>query len=256
MIGKRQEYERMHATEQSLWWYQSLHRRVGKAIEQRFGDRKDIRILDAGCGTGGLLESLRKRGYTQLQGLDASEDAVAFTRQRGFQVHHLNLVYIASFQPGETFDVIVCDDVLCYLSEEQISNVLTAFRQKLRPGGIFVSNNNAFTWLGGTHAAALNISRRFVLADLKKYAQTVGFRIHQGGYWSLCLFAPIAAVRSWQNFQLKRGWVQTEHLSSDVALPPAPINSTLNGLMKLEEFLLPLAPLGSSVFTVMDSPHD
>ncbi|MDQ1086227.1 bifunctional 2-polyprenyl-6-hydroxyphenol methylase/3-demethylubiquinol 3-O-methyltransferase UbiG [Siphonobacter sp. SORGH_AS_1065] len=256
MIGKRQEYERMHATEQSLWWYQSLHRRVGRAIEKRFGEQKNIRVLDAGCGTGGLLESLRKRGYTQLQGLDASEDAVAFTRQRGFQVQHHNLLHIASFQPGETFDVIVCDDVLCYLSEEQIVKVLTEFRRKLRPGGIFISNNNAFNWLGGTHAAALNIHRRFVLSDLKTYAQQVGLRIRQGGYWSLVLFPPIALVRSWQNFQLSRGWVKTENLNSDVALPAAPINHTLNGLMKLEELILPLAPLGSSVFTVMDSPHD
>lgn len=256
MIGKRQEYERMHATEQSLWWYQSLHRRVAGAIEKHFGEQKNIRILDAGCGTGGLLEALRKRGYTSLQGLDASEDAVAFTRQRGFQVDHHNLIHIASFRPEETFDVIVCDDVLCYLTEEQIIQVLTEFRRKLRPGGIFVSNNNAFTWLGGTHAAALNISRRFVLSDLKKYAQHVGFRIRKGGYWSLLLFPPIALVRSWQNFKLKRGWVQAEHLNSDVALPAAPINNTLNGLMTLEEQLLPLAPVGSSVFTVMDSPHE
>lgn len=255
MIGKRQEYERMHATEQSLWWYRSLHRRVARTLTQRFGERKDLAILDAGCGTGGLLESLRQQGYQHLEGFDASEDAVAFSRERGFDVAFHNLLAVESYHPTRTYDVIICNDVFCYLNDTQIVQILKEFRRRLRPGGVFITNNNAFSWLGGTHAVALKISKRFVRSELTAYAQQAGFHIWKGGYWSFLLFPPIAVVRSWQNLQLKRGWVNAETLSSDVHLPAAPVNQLLNGCMKLEETLFPLAPLGSSVYTVMEVTH-
>ena len=75
MLGNKDEYDRMAEAEGKHWWYRSLHERVLRTIQKQFASR-DIDILDAGCGTGGLLSYLRDNGFTNLQGFDISEFAV------------------------------------------------------------------------------------------------------------------------------------------------------------------------------------
>jgi hypothetical protein len=77
-------------------------------------------------------------------------------------------------------------------------------------------------------------------------------RVTYATYWSLLLSPLIMVVRAWQRFQMRRGKVDFSQQASDVAVPPALINQTLYGLVKLEEALLPSGPFGSSIFTVMN----
>jgi len=51
------EYEKMAEVEDRMWWYKALHRNLLGLIE-RFLDAPAARLLDAGCGTGGLLRVL------------------------------------------------------------------------------------------------------------------------------------------------------------------------------------------------------
>ena len=68
MIGRSEEYAKMFELESQLWWYRHLHERTQAALQQQFGQRRDMHILDAGCGTGdaefSAPERLRKSaGY-------------------------------------------------------------------------------------------------------------------------------------------------------------------------------------------------
>ena len=49
------EYALMDAAEGHMWWYRALHRRLLDALADVHGC-----VLDAGCGTGGLLAALRR----------------------------------------------------------------------------------------------------------------------------------------------------------------------------------------------------
>ena len=81
MIDNRAEYERMYEVERTLWWYQSLHGRILHHIHKHFGaPTPDLKIMDAACGTGGLLSFLREKGYLNLVGFDYSQ--------------HLSLIHI------------------------------------------------------------------------------------------------------------------------------------------------------------------
>jgi SAM-dependent methyltransferase len=42
---------------------------------------RDTAILDVGCGSGGFLESLRKRGFTNLAGLDPTPECIQIIRE-------------------------------------------------------------------------------------------------------------------------------------------------------------------------------
>lgn len=52
---------------------------------------KDARILDAGCAQGHYLEALRRVGFTNLTGVDLSEQLLADARQRLPQAQLSNL---------------------------------------------------------------------------------------------------------------------------------------------------------------------
>lgn len=253
MIGKSDEYDRMYQAEQQLWWYRILHQKVAGQIGKYFNNSRQISILDAGCGTGGLLLYLKNQGYTQLEGFDFSTDGVAFSQLRGLPVVQHDLSKLADYCPQKQFDVIICNDVFTYFSDETITEILKNICTKLKPNGLFITNNNAHAAFAGVHDIVVGGQKRFVIADLKRLAQPAGLRVVFATYWSFLLSPLIMAVRAWQRFQLRRGWVDLTQQASDVAVPPAPINQMLYGLVKLEERLLQRGPFGSSVFVIMQA---
>ncbi|WP_332837646.1 methyltransferase domain-containing protein, partial [Neoroseomonas rubea] len=68
------EYDLMDAAEERMWWYRALHARVLDALARRPGPAGAL--LDAGCGTGGLLRRLAGLDRP-LVGLDFNPAAAA-----------------------------------------------------------------------------------------------------------------------------------------------------------------------------------
>ena len=252
MIDKPAEFRRMFAVEEQLWWYRHLHNQVIQAIHNQFGTRKDLAIFDAGCGTGGMLHQLRERSYTKLRGVDGSEEGVLFCRERGLPVDCLNLNNLAAYTPADlpepTFDVIICNDVFCYFHDPELRILLSELRRRLRPGGILISNNNAFSVFWGQHDLAVGSQRRFVRADFDRLAPLAGLKIASSTYWSLTLAPLILLVRQWQALQLRMGWRSADAPGSDVYLPHPLVNKLFYGLVTTERKLMASAPFGSSLF--------
>lgn len=257
MIDNESEYRRMFEVEQKLWWYVTLHRKILGRIESRFGGfQPDLRILDAACGTGGLLSVFKEKGYRRCSGFDYSSHAVAFSKKRGLDAEHGDLRKAEAFRPGESYDVICCQDALYFLSDAEIAAALDVFRRRLRKGGIVLINIHAFQAFAGTHDMAVGSTRRFTLGDFRKYAAESRLKIVYHTYWPFFLSLPILLVRTWQRFRIKKGDYSTVSPDSDVSYPGDFVNNILKGLMRLEESLIPSAPFGSSLFMVLrDEGH-
>jgi SAM-dependent methyltransferase len=73
------EYKKMSEVEDHMWFYRALHTRLRDFLRQGLGDTAAPRVLDAGCGTGGLLRRLEKMepGWA-LSGVDLSPMACAY----------------------------------------------------------------------------------------------------------------------------------------------------------------------------------
>lgn len=74
---------------------------------------KEMSVLDLGCGDGLLLSLLKERGIIG-KGLDISDEAVAKTRNRGFEASVFDFSDRLPFA-DKTFDVVVSLDVLEHL---------------------------------------------------------------------------------------------------------------------------------------------
>ena len=51
-------YESMYATEDGHWWYRGMERITISLLNQLYPSPRNLRILDAGCGTGGATRFL------------------------------------------------------------------------------------------------------------------------------------------------------------------------------------------------------
>ncbi|MGL4631110.1 MAG: class I SAM-dependent methyltransferase [Leadbetterella sp.] len=250
MIENREEYAIMYQVESQHWWYKSLHRKVLEQLKQ-FAIPKSASILDIGCGTGGMLEILKSNGFTDSKGFDYSVDAVEFSQKRGLNVHLDSILDLDKSYTLQSFDVVVCNDVLYQFSEDQIQSIFVSIQKLLKPQGLFISNNQAYAVFRGLHDIAVGAKKRFVPADFKRYIHTASeleiIHIHA---WSLFLSPLIALVRTIQRIKLKMNCVDASRIKSDVEVTPKWQNNLFEELLKQEEVFFPRNLWGSSLFVV------
>ena len=110
----RSELDAILAGDERHWWYRG-RRRVLHAELDRIAVGPDALILDAGCGSGRMLDDLRQRGHAI--GIDASADAVAATRRRG----HVALRCDVERMPfaDASFDLVACLDVIEHAPDDR-----------------------------------------------------------------------------------------------------------------------------------------
>jgi SAM-dependent methyltransferase len=247
-----QEYQAMFEVEDQMWWYKSLHERVIEEVKLYSNHCKSLKILDAGCGTGGLLTKLKQEGIVDIEGFDFNEDAVAFSQSRGLKVSKQDITAFAHNYENDGFDVVISNDVLYQFEDVELMRALNNIYRVLKPGGIFISNNQAFPIFSGIHDIAVGSKRRFVKRDFDRFiAEISGFSLVKHSYWSLFLAPVILTVRLLQRLQLKLGMVKMDAVKSDVSMPSKLLNAVFNLVNKAERSLLKQSPFGSSLFMVI-----
>jgi SAM-dependent methyltransferase len=92
------------------WWFLGRRRLFLRLIEDRFGARRPIDMLDFGCGTGAFLEHLERFGAVSAVDSDAS--AVAFCHTRGRTEVQLVPADASLPFPDASFDLVTALDVV------------------------------------------------------------------------------------------------------------------------------------------------
>jgi SAM-dependent methyltransferase len=242
------EYETMFSVENDFWWYRGLHdlvlRFVRPAVAVAAGPKKPLRILDAGCGTGRMMELLLPCG--EVEGFDFSEEAVGFCTQRG--ISSVSRQDLTAWHGGSgQYDVIISLDVLCHNSIIDEDAIVKEFHRALKPGGTLIVNLPAFELLRRRHDRAVHTRKRYAKKETIARYEAAGFFINHASYRLPHLFL-IIFCKKWAERLLG-----DTGMESDVAMPPRWLNALLTWCNLFENRCIASGvsmPLGTSLFIV------
>ncbi len=112
----------------------------------RWGDAHGS-VLDAGCGTGGLLARMRvERPDLRRLGLEWADQRVEAAPPKSPRPPVVRGSVDALPFADASFDAVIAADVLCHRAVDP-ARALTELRRVLRPTGRLIVNMPAYDWL-------------------------------------------------------------------------------------------------------------
>lgn len=239
------EYDNIAALEENHWWYRGMARLSDELVAREIKEKR-LKILDAGCGTGGML---RRLGRDRLSfGIDFSPLALAHTqRTTSAPLCRASITHLP-FAP-QSFNLITSFDVLYHQAVLNDELALQSFYRALPPQGWVLIRVPAFEALRGAHDLTVHTRHRYTAAELRQKLEHTGFKVKRLTYANFFLFLPIYCLRALQSSQHK-----TE--SSDVELPQPLVNSLLEFILRVETWLIRFVnlPFGVSLFALAQKP--
>ena len=241
---ERGEYERLAAAEERMWWFRGLHANLVAALAELSAPK---RVLDAGCGTGGLMTRLAADfPEAAIIGVDLDRGAAALAQDKSRRPACVGSVDRLPFAEG-AFDAVLSADVLCHRGVDERA-ALEGFRRCLRPGGVLVLNLPAYRWLYSAHDIAVDNARRYARGELGRMLAACGFAGIRTRYWNTLLF-PLMVLR-------RKLWPRRP-AASEVALLPEPVERAFGAVIALESRLAAaglLPPFGGSILATAVKP--
>jgi len=186
---KKEEYKIMFDIEDDYWWYVGLRQLVFSYTAGK-GDRADLKILDAGCGTGGM--SAKLKAYKPYA-IDYSEEAISFTRSREIVNIARASVCCIPFKKS-AFDIVISLDVLYHINISDDVETLKEINRVLNKEGVLLLHLPAYNFLYSKHDEAVHTRHRYTAKEVKQKVEAAGFEIEKITYRNIFLF-PIAVIR-------------------------------------------------------------
>jgi SAM-dependent methyltransferase len=225
------QYHLMFQNEDSHWWFLAKREFIKKQLSDC---KKNWKILDLGCGTGGLSKFLTR--YGKVTRIEKSTVAITYLNRRNlnFKVADINTVN----HPKQTYDVICLFDVLYHKGIDD-EKVLKNAYSMLKKGGIIIITDSAVSWLTSHHDKENMARERYDLSRIVQKVQVAGFSVKKKSYIYFILF-PLFFVS-----RLLGKFIKFENVTKTNVL----LNQALFNLCKIEANLLTRTnfPIGSSV---------
>jgi SAM-dependent methyltransferase len=240
---ERAEYERMHAVEDRMWWYRGLRALAAGELARALA-RSQARgpVLDAGCGTGGMLRVMggAVAGHATL-GLEFDTIAAGMAAAKAGRPVAAGSVNEMPLADG-TLGGYVSLDVLCHGGVEPARALKEAHRC-LGPGAIAVFNLPAYEWLLSAHDRRVHNVRRFTRGQARTLLAGHGFRVLRSSYWNTLLFP----------LMLLHRLVERDGAGSDVRDYPRWLDAAFSAALAIERAAISAGvslPFGGSLIVV------
>jgi ubiquinone/menaquinone biosynthesis C-methylase UbiE len=241
---EKPEYETMAAVELRHWWYGGMRAVSAALLDRHYAGRRDLRVLDAGSGTGGDAMFLRR--YGEVVALDYAAEAAPIAAGRLPGRFARGSVLELPFADA-SFDLVTSYDVLYHRWVPDEAPALAEARRVLRPGGRLLIRLPAYEWLRSRHDRQVHTRRRYTAAEVRQILRAAGFVVERCSYVLSLLFPLPAASRLLERFTPDSGE------ESAMGMPGAPLNAALKAPMALEAAWLGLGgsfPFGLSVMAL------
>lgn len=240
------EYQRMSSAEERMWWYRALHANLIAALRRHPGPQGST-LLDAGCGTGGLLRRLADAGMDRPRvGIDLEAVAAGLAAAKSGAPVAIASVDALPFADA-SLGAVVSADVLYHRRVDPDRAAAEAFRC-LMPGGVLVVNVPAYAWLSSFHDRQVHGARRYTRQGLCRLLAAAGFTAIEATYWNTLLF-PVMV--------LHRKLAAPARETSDVGAFSSPLQALFLAIMAVERSAMRIGlryPFGGSVLAVGMKP--
>jgi len=243
---KEFHYDFMNREESEHWWYRIRRKMVHDLIRNLCPGRNNLKILDAGCGTGGMLIELAR--YGNVYGVDESERAVNYCLRKSIPRVLLSGVSSLPYK-SDMFDIVTILDVLEHINDD--SSAVREIQRVLKPGGYCIIFVPAFSFLWSITDVVSKHFRRYNMSSLLMLLSNSQLKVTRKSYFNFFLFPPIAIIRILVRlFKLP--------VKSENGFSHGIINSILHGIFYLESILIKYIsfPFGVSILVVCKKDND
>lgn len=143
-------YVKPSTTEMNISWY-DLNAEMYDRNANRCNPKNDMqaflsalkpgaRVLDAGCGNGRDVETMRGFGF-DVHAFDASSEMCRLTQERTYgQVKPRHMKFEDFNDPVDSWDGIWAMASLVHTAPEDLTDIVSKIRQSLKPGGVFFAS--------------------------------------------------------------------------------------------------------------------
>lgn len=266
-IFEEQYYRRLYQLEERHWWCQGMRSILQRQLDRHVNGRYDLRILDVGCGTGGMLKWLdRYAPADQIVGIDVSRYALQICNQR--QLRQVVQVSITQLPfPNGTFDLVTCLDVLQHLPRD--GSDIEALREccrVLKPGGLLYLRTNADPQPehhSGNHEQAvsrIDNYHRYGRRELVEIVSGAGLAVTTATYANMVTALLKDSIKRLNPF--RRSSASSTHYPYQglaVRVPPAGLNAVMKLVLGWEAWYLSNGkrslPYGHGIVCIATKPE-
>lgn len=251
----RQYFDRL-AAGKDHWWVRGMQAAAEAILAER---RAALRVLDAGCGTGACYPLARKLSAGGVVwAIDVSW--AALLRCRGLTSIDLVQASVTRVPFGsDSFDLVLCMDVLQHLTEAEAADALSEMRRVLAPGGRLLARTGA-AW-GRKRVPERKDWRLYTPERLARSVADAGLKVTRLTYANAlpALWAAIVGRIAGRRTVPEHGGPEAAVLGLGLPAPAPPWHDKLlGGVLALEARRLTRPggrlPFGHSLFVLAEKP--
>lgn len=239
----------MHVEDQH-WWFKARRKYLKNLLTRLLNGKKNLKLCEIGCGTGGNLEMLSSFGT--LDAVEMNDYARTMAEAKNLPcVRRVLSGYLPDgIELREKYDIVLALDVLEHVENDK--GAVRTIKSLLKDEGYLVTTVPAYQWLWSRHDEVNMHFRRYTRQSYSNLLNSEGLNITYASYFNSLLFPTVALERL-----IEKAFKTNIDTSTNLGIPSAIINRALYIIFNTESLWAGRlsVPFGLSVVAIAKYDH-